>query len=109
VCPVKGFHLEETLHKLLTLIGNIRGRVIPEESLLKIFIIILYIRIVGNDDDGVTFTPDEYEKYKREVLPMVSNLEIFKINIFKRIFYLFSALIIVCSYHGLILMGWIVS
>ena len=27
-------------------------------------------RIVGNDDNGVTFTPEEYEKYKREVLPM---------------------------------------
>jgi hypothetical protein len=30
-----------------------------------------YTRIVGNDDGGKTFTPEEYEKYKREVLPMV--------------------------------------
>jgi len=31
-----------------------------------------YTRIVGNDDGGKTFTPEEYEKYKREVLPMVN-------------------------------------
>ena len=31
-----------------------------------------YNKIVGNDDAGVPFSPDEYEKYKREVLPMVS-------------------------------------
>ena len=30
-------------------------------------------RIVGNDDGGKIFTPQEYEQYKREVLPMVSN------------------------------------
>ena len=28
-------------------------------------------RIVGNDDGGVPFTPEQYENYKREVLPMV--------------------------------------
>jgi hypothetical protein len=31
----------------------------------------LYFRIVGNDDGGKLFTPEEYENYKREVLPMV--------------------------------------
>lgn len=30
-----------------------------------------YNKIVGNDDGGVPFSPEEYEKYKREVLPMV--------------------------------------
>ena len=30
-----------------------------------------YTRIVGGDDGGKTFTPEEYERYKREVLPMV--------------------------------------
>lgn len=29
-------------------------------------------RIVGNDDGGITFTPEEYERYKKEVLPMVN-------------------------------------
>ncbi len=29
-----------------------------------------YSKIVGNDDGGQTFTPEEYESYKREVLPM---------------------------------------
>jgi len=33
-----------------------------------------YNKIVGNDDGGVPFTPEEYEKYKREVLPMVNIL-----------------------------------
>ena len=37
---------------------------------LKLEPIILY-RIVGNDDGGKLFTPDEYENYKKEVLPMV--------------------------------------
>ncbi len=31
-----------------------------------------YSRIVGNDDGGTPFTPEQYDKYKREVLPMVS-------------------------------------
>ena len=29
-----------------------------------------YTRIVGSDDGGVPFTPEQYENYKREVLPM---------------------------------------
>lgn len=32
---------------------------------------VLPLRIVGNDDGGVPFTPEQYENYKREVLPMV--------------------------------------
>ena len=28
-------------------------------------------RIVGDDDGGTPFTPEEYEKYKKEVLPQV--------------------------------------
>jgi hypothetical protein len=30
-----------------------------------------FTRIVGNDDGGHLFTPEEYEKYKKEVIPMV--------------------------------------
>jgi len=30
-------------------------------------------RIVGEDDHGVTFTPEQYEEYKRRVIPMVSS------------------------------------
>lgn len=33
-----------------------------------------YSKIVGNDDNGVPFTPQEYERYKKEVLPMVSQI-----------------------------------
>ncbi|XP_007901377.1 protein FAM221A isoform X2 [Callorhinchus milii] len=29
-----------------------------------------YKRIVGDDDGGILFTPEEYEQYKKEVLPM---------------------------------------
>lgn len=29
--------------------------------------------IVGDDDGGQLFTPDEYEDYKKRVLPMVNN------------------------------------
>jgi hypothetical protein len=28
-------------------------------------------RIVGDDDGGKLFTPEEYDEYKRRVLPMV--------------------------------------
>ena len=28
-------------------------------------------RIVGDDDHGVTFTPEQYEEYKRRVIPIV--------------------------------------
>lgn len=28
-------------------------------------------RIVGDDDGGKVFTPEEYEEYKKHVLPMV--------------------------------------
>ena len=45
-------------------------------------------RIVGDDDGGTMFTPDQYEDYKRRVLPMVCVLLylcflcfIFKLNI----------------------------
>ena len=29
------------------------------------------MRIVGNDDENEIFTLEEYERYKKEVLPMV--------------------------------------
>ena len=29
-------------------------------------------RIVGDDDGGVLFSPEQYEEYKRRVVPMVS-------------------------------------
>lgn len=31
-----------------------------------------WARIVGDDDGGKLFTPEEYEAYKKKVLPMVS-------------------------------------
>ena len=36
------------------------------QTLLHVF------RIVGEDDGGVMFTPEEYEEYKKKVVPMVS-------------------------------------
>ncbi len=37
--------------------------------------------IVGDDDEGKVFTPQEYEEYKKSVLPMVMNLlEIFLLD-----------------------------
>ena len=30
----------------------------------------LFVRIVGDDDGGKLFTPEEYEEYKKKVLPM---------------------------------------
>lgn len=32
-------------------------------------------RIVGDDDGGKVFSPEEYEQYKKRVLPMVSYVE----------------------------------
>ena len=32
-----------------------------------------YSKIVGQDDGGTPFSPEEYENYKREVLPMVGS------------------------------------
>jgi len=34
---------------------------------------IIVIRIVGEDDGGKPFTPEEFEEYKKKVLPMVTN------------------------------------
>lgn len=36
-----------------------------------------FISIVGDDDGGKLFTPEEYEEYKRQVLPMVGFLFLF--------------------------------
>ena len=33
--------------------------------------IVFFSRIVGDDDGGVMFTPEQYEAYKKKVLPMV--------------------------------------
>ncbi len=33
--------------------------------------LICFYRIVGDDDGGQLFTPEEYDEYKRRVLPMV--------------------------------------
>lgn len=33
-------------------------------------VIILCFRIVGEDDGGTLFTPEEYEDYRKRVLPM---------------------------------------
>ena len=38
-----------------------------DEILLRLF----FYRIVGDDDGGKIFTPEEYEEYKKRVLPMV--------------------------------------
>ncbi|CAF4338432.1 unnamed protein product, partial [Rotaria sordida] len=41
-----------------------------------------YRAIVGDDDGGQLFTPEEYEEYKRRVLPMVQiYVAIFVFNI----------------------------
>ncbi|KAI0211617.1 hypothetical protein LSAT2_003546 [Lamellibrachia satsuma] len=36
-----------------------------------------YSRIVGDDDHGVTFTPEQYEEYKRRVIPIRVNNRLF--------------------------------
>ncbi len=61
----------------LTITGNIQGienleKIYFEQNLIK-----WKKRIVGNDDGGITFTPEEYERYKKEVLPMVNIWKIF--------------------------------
>ena len=37
------------------------------------YMYIIVIRIVGEDDGGKPFTPEEFEEYKKKVLPMVTN------------------------------------
>lgn len=32
-------------------------------------VVIFFLRIVGDDDGGKLFTPEEYEEYKKKVLP----------------------------------------
>ena len=39
-------------------------------------------RIVGDDDGGKMFTPEEYEEYKKKVVPQVEKLFYFFVNIF---------------------------
>ena len=34
----------------------------------------IYYRIVGDDDGGELFTPEQYEEYKKNVVPMVCML-----------------------------------
>ena len=36
-------------------------------------VVLFWNRIVGDDDGGQTFTPEEYDEYKKRVLPMVSH------------------------------------
>ena len=36
-----------------------------------VFFFVFADRIVGDDDGGKLFTPEEYEQYKKQVLPMV--------------------------------------
>lgn len=38
---------------------------------LRICSSLYLLRIVGDDDGGKLFTPEEYEAYKKRVLPMV--------------------------------------
>lgn len=33
---------------------------------------VIFFRIVGDDDGGKMFTPEEYAAYKKKVLPMVT-------------------------------------
>lgn len=42
-------------------------------------LLLVIIRIVGEDDGGELFTPEQYEEYKKKVLPMVrTNKQTFK-------------------------------
>lgn len=34
-------------------------------------LLLVIFRIVGEDDGGELFTPEQYEEYKKKVLPMV--------------------------------------
>ena len=34
----------------------------------------LFCRIVGDDDGGELFTPEQYDEYKKNVLPMVGQI-----------------------------------
>ena len=40
----------------------------------------IFHRIVGDDDAGDLFTPEEYEQYKKRVLPMVRNHAFSSVN-----------------------------
>ena len=42
--------------------------------LLTSLIVSSFIRIVGDDDGGTLFTPEEYEAYKKKVLPQVRTI-----------------------------------
>lgn len=40
-----------------------------QKVLIRVFIFYFILRIVGDDDGGKLFTPEQYEEYKRKVLP----------------------------------------
>lgn len=54
------------------LISNIERRNIHQyHRIILLGILFSSSSIVGDDDGGKLFTPDEYDEYKRRVLPMV--------------------------------------
>ena len=60
------------LQNQLRITGNIQGNNRKFRKFIFNQIYKIKKRIVGNDDGGITFTPEEYERYKKEVLPMVN-------------------------------------
>lgn len=38
-------------------------------------LLLVIFRIVGEDDGGELFTPEQYEEYKKKVLPMVRTIK----------------------------------
>ena len=41
----------------------------------------LFCRIVGDDDGGELFTPEQYDEYKKNVLPMVGENNISNVKV----------------------------
>jgi hypothetical protein len=67
------------LHMLMLILNTER------KNLTKFIRIYLFLNsIVGDDDGGKLFTPEEYEAYKRRVLPMVGIDILHQINIYLR-------------------------
>lgn len=88
-----------------------RALVLVFISIIRYLTSIDLFSIVGDDDGGQVFTPEEYEQYKKKVLPMVSftrQRSGSRIVERKHLIISSSAFIIDYSFHGSIQMEWTV-
>ena len=58
-------------------------------------------RIVGDDDGGKMFTPEEYDEYKKKVVPQVEKLFYLLINIFVpfEVYYALEEIVLLYEMH----------